>query len=192
MFLCILFILVIASVFQTKSYLFSTGNGAFSSSCDDGSMAGEAMRVAQEAKKAGRCMAHAPRSREVPPPPLEMIGDLVYSPGSDLPFGKNVRIGSKDCIIYASAVEKGYQTGIRAHYAFLQDHNTTTPITLDDKQFSMVIKHLLPKDLSLFDQGLWRSFFIVGWTSVYLGLAGEADGLESDETDDETDIESDF
>ena len=136
-------------------------------------------------------MAHSPRSREVPPPPLEMIGDLVYSPGSDLPFGKRIRIGLNECTIYASAVEKGYLTGIRAHHAFLQDHETDGPITLDDKQFSMIIKHLLPKDLSLFDQGLWRSFFIVGWTSVYLGVAPELDNEAAEEEDDNEADDSD-
>jgi hypothetical protein len=129
----------------------------------------------KEAKKAGQYMAHSPQSKEVAPPPLEMIGDLVFSPGSDLPFGKRIRIGLHECTIYASAIEKGYQTGIRAHYAFLQDHKASAPITLDDKQFSMVIKHLLPRELPLFDQGLWRSFFIVGWTSVYLGIAPDLD-----------------
>ncbi len=133
-------------------------------------------------------MAHS-RSREVPPPPLEMIGDLVYSPGSDLPFGKRIRMGLNECTIYASAVEKGYLTGIRAHHAFLQDHETAGPITLDDKQFSMVIKHLLPRDLSLFDQGLWRSFFIVGWTSVYLGVAPELEEEEEAANEDTSDID---
>ena len=133
-------------------------------------------------------MAHSPYSREVAPPPLEMIGDLVFSPGSDLPFGKRIRIGLHECTIYASAIEKGYWTGIRAHHAFLKDHKASAPITLDDKQFSMIIKHLLPKDLPLFDQGLWRSFFIVGWTSVYLGVApeldygGDAEGGDNNDT----------
>jgi hypothetical protein len=132
-------------------------------------------------------MAHSPYSREVAPPPLEMIGDLVYSPGSDLPFGKRIRIGLHECTIYASAIEKGYLTGIRAHHAFLKDHKASAPITLDDKQFSMIIKHLLPKDLPLFDQGLWRSFFIVGWTSVYLGVAPDLDCGEDVEDRDNND-----
>jgi hypothetical protein len=119
--------------------------------------------------------SHSPKVREVSPPPLEVIGDLVYSPGSDLPFGKRIRIGLNEFTIYTSAVEKGYDTGVRAHYAFLRDHNAETPIVLDDKQFTMIIKRLLPKNLSLFDQGLWRSFFIVGWTSVYLGVAPDPD-----------------
>ena len=134
-------------------------------------------------------MAHSPRPKEVAPPPLEMIGDLVYSPGSDLPFGKRIRIGLHECTIYASAIEKGYHTGIRAHYAFLKDHKASAPITLDDKQFSMLIKHLVPKELPLFDQGLWRSFFIVGWTSVYLGVApdltiGDVEDRDYNDTDD--------
>ncbi|HLZ61365.1 MAG TPA: hypothetical protein VKR06_30835 [Ktedonosporobacter sp.] len=104
------------------------------------------------------------------PPPLEMIGDLVYAPGSDLPFGKQIRIGLKECTIYESAIEKGYQMGIQAHQAFLKDNNMTAPVALDDKQFTMIIRRILPKDLSSFEKGLWRAFFIVGWTSMYLGV----------------------
>ena len=43
--------------------------------------------------------------RIVPPPPLEKIGDLIYSPGTDLPFGKRVRIGLSEQTIYESAVD---------------------------------------------------------------------------------------
>jgi hypothetical protein len=114
-------------------------------------------------------MPRRSRSEEVPPP-LQMIGDLIYSPGTDIPFGKQIRIGLTERTIYESAIEKGYRTGIRAHQTFLRDHQTTTPIMLDDRQFTMIISHLLPQDLSLYDQGLWRSFFIVGWTCVYLKL----------------------
>jgi hypothetical protein len=151
-------------------------------------------QIGKEAKKAGQYMAHSPHSREVAPPPLEMIGDLVYSPGSDLPFGKRIRIGLHECTIYASAIEKGYETGIRAHHAFLKDHRASAPITLDDKQFSMVIKHLLPKDLPLFDQGLWRSFFIVGWTSVYLGVAPDLniEDIEGRDYNDTDDVDADI
>ena len=124
-------------------------------------------------------MSFNSRSKEVAPPPLEMIGDLVYSPGTDLPFGKRIRIGLSEQTIYESAVEKGYQMGIRAHLAFLEDHESTTPVALDDKQFTMIIEHLLPQDLSQFDQGLWRSYFIVGWTCVYLELVND-DGLETE------------
>ena len=47
----------------------------------------------------------------------------------------------------------------------------------------MVIKHLLPSDLSPFDQGLWRSYFIVGWMCVYLGI--DVDEDDEDEDDEE-------
>ena len=144
--------------------------------------------LGSERDEESKYMAHSPHPKEVTPPPLEMIGDLVYSPGSDLPFGKRIRIGLHECTIYASAIEKGYLTGIRAHHAFLHDHKASAPITLDDKQFSMIIKHLLPKDLTLFDQGLWRSFFIVGWTSVYLGVAPELDYEEDVEDEDHSHI----
>ena len=126
-------------------------------------------------------MSFNSRSKEVSPPPLEMIGDLVYSPGTDIPFGKRIRIGLSEQTIYESAVEKGYHMGIRAHLAFLEDHESTTPVALDDKQFTMIIEHLLPQDLNPFDQGLWRSYFIVGWTCVYLELVNDDDeGMELD------------
>ena len=115
-------------------------------------------------------MPRRSRSEEVPPPPLQMIGDLVYSPGTDIPFGKQIRIGLTERTIYESAIEKGYRAGIRAHQTFLRDHQSTTPIMLDDRQFTMIIRHLLPQQLSPYDQGLWRSFFIVGWTCVYLNI----------------------
>jgi len=115
-------------------------------------------------------MPRRSRSEEVPPPPLQMIGDLIYSPGTDIPFGKQIRIGLTERTIYESAIEKGYRAGIRAHQTFLRDHQSTTPIMLDDRQFTMIIRHLLPQQLSPYDQGLWRSFFIVGWTCVYLNI----------------------
>lgn len=129
-------------------------------------------------------MSSKSRSKEVAPPPLEKIGDLIFSPGTDLPFGKRIRIGLSEQMIYESAVEKGYRTGIRAHLAFLADHENMTPVPLDDKQFTMVIKHLLPPDLSPFDQGLWRSYFIVGWMCVYLGL--ETADEEEDDDDEKS------
>jgi hypothetical protein len=128
-------------------------------------------------------MSSKSRAKEVAPPPLERIGDLVFSPGTDLPFGKRIRIGLSEQTIYESAVEKGYRTGIRAHLAFLADHENLEPIPLDDKQFTMVIKHLLPPDLSPFDQGLWRSYFIVGWMCVYLGI--EMDDEEDEDGEEE-------
>lgn len=115
-------------------------------------------------------MPRRSRSDEVPPPPLQMMGDFIYSPGTDIPFGKDIRIGLTEHTIYESAIEKGYIAGIRAHQTFLKDHQSTAPIMLDDRQFTMIIKHLLPQDYSAYDQGLWRSCFIVGWTCVYLAL----------------------
>jgi hypothetical protein len=120
-------------------------------------------------------MPRRSRSEEVPPPPLQMIGDLIYSPGTDIPFGKQFRIGLTERTIYESAIEKGYTAGVRAHQTFLKDHQSTTPIMLDDRQFTMIIRHLLPQDYSTYDQGLWRSFFIIGWTCVYLNLEPAVD-----------------
>jgi hypothetical protein len=94
-----------------------------------------------------------------------------------------MRIGLTERTIYESAIEKGYIIGVRAHQTFLKDHQTTTPIMLDDRQFTMIIRHLLPQELSPFDQGLWRSYFIVGWTCVYLGIEPAA-GIDEDEDED--------
>ena len=129
-------------------------------------------------------MSYNSKPKEVPPPPLEKIGDLIYSPGTDLPFGKRVRIGLSEQVIYESAIERGYQTGIRAHRAFLADHENIGPVALDDKQYTMIIKHLVPQELSPFDQGLWRSYFIVGWMCVYLGLAGD-EAQDRDEAEEQ-------
>jgi hypothetical protein len=112
------------------------------------------------------------------PPPMESIAGFLYSPTTDIPFGKHIRLGQKDQLIFQSSVERGYQTGVIAHLKFLEANGFDDPIMLDDKQFTMVIEHMLPEELSLYDRGLWRSHFIVGWTSVYLGIAGE---MEADE-----------
>ncbi|GCE16262.1 hypothetical protein [Dictyobacter kobayashii] len=125
-------------------------------------------------------MSFSSRSNEVPPPPLEKIGDLVYSPGTDLPFGKRIRIGLSEQTIYESAVEHGYRTGIRAHFTFIEDHECSNPVPLDDKQFTMIIEHLVPTNLNAFEQGLWRSHFIAGWMGVYLGLVTDEDDMDTD------------
>ncbi|GCF10664.1 hypothetical protein [Dictyobacter arantiisoli] len=125
-------------------------------------------------------MSFSSRSHEVPPPPLEKIGDLIYSPGTDLPFGKRIRIGVSEQTIYESSVELGYRMGIRAHLAFMTDNNCANPVPLDDKQFTMIIDHLLPSDLNPFEQGLWRAHFVAGWMSVYLGLVSDEDDIDVD------------
>ncbi|GCE16056.1 hypothetical protein [Tengunoibacter tsumagoiensis] len=117
-------------------------------------------------------------------PPLQKIADLIYAPHSDLPFGKNVRIGLSEMVIYESAIEHGYQAGIRAHQIFLQDHGTTEVIMLDDTQFTMILQELVPEHLSAFEQGLWRSFFIVGWTCVYLGIEANTEDDDDDGLDE--------
>lgn len=126
-------------------------------------------------------MPRRSRSKEILPPALQMIGDFIYSPGTDIPFGKEIRVGLTERTIYESAIENGYLAGIRAHQTFLKDHHSTTPIMLDDRQFTMIIKHLLPQGYSSYDQGLWRSFFIVGWTCVYLTIEP---AISSDEEED--------
>ncbi|MBE3560127.1 MAG: hypothetical protein IMW89_13020 [Ktedonobacteraceae bacterium] len=114
---------------------------------------------------------HTPTIEGVPA--LERIGDLTYAPETDLPFGKRIRIGLQDCLIYQSAIEQGYRTGIRAHLQFLADHQLSDPVVLDDQQFTILIEHFLPQNLSPVDQGLWRSYFILGWTCISLGILTE-------------------
>jgi hypothetical protein len=118
------------------------------------------------------------RGKEVPPPSLEVIGDLVFSPGTDIPFGKRMQIGLTEQVVYESAVENGYQAGIQAHLTFLHDTKSQQPVALDDKQFSMIIKRILPKGLSRFNQGLWRAHFVAGWMAVYLGVVVADDGMD--------------
>jgi hypothetical protein len=117
--------------------------------------------------------------KETPPPSLEVIGDLIFSPGTDIPFGKRMQIGLTEQVIYESAVENGYQAGIRAHFAFLHDLSSQQPVALDDKQFNMIIKRIVPKELSRFNQGLWRAHFIAGWMAVYLGIVvSDEEGMD--------------
>ncbi|HEX4204813.1 MAG TPA: hypothetical protein VHZ51_11590 [Ktedonobacteraceae bacterium] len=101
---------------------------------------------------------------------METLAGFTYSPKTDIPFGKQVRIGVQDSVIYQSVIEEAYHIGIEAHLQFMEDHDLTEPVVLDDKQFSMVIERLMPQELSSYDEGLWRSYFIVGWTCVSLGL----------------------
>lgn len=120
-------------------------------------------------------MAYNHSHEEDVPPPMESIAGLLYSPTTDIPFGKHIRLGQKDQLVFQSSVERGYQAGILAHLKFLENNEFDEPIMLDDKQFTMVIEHVVPEELSIYDRGLWRSHFIVGWTSVYLGVASEED-----------------
>ncbi|HLI89069.1 MAG TPA: hypothetical protein VKV37_10310 [Ktedonobacteraceae bacterium] len=62
---------------------------------------------------------------------------------------------------------------VAAHLDLLQHQERTEPAVLDDKQFSEVIEHFIPPDLSPFNDALWRSYFIVGWICVFLGLASQ-------------------
>lgn len=114
-------------------------------------------------------------------PPMESIAGFTYSPKTDIPFGKHIRIGVQDSLIYQSIIEEGYRTGINAHLQFMEDHQITDPVILDDKQFSMVIEQLKPAELSQYDEGLWRSYFIVGWTCVSLGIIDEEDEEDEEE-----------
>ena len=127
-------------------------------------------------------MAHNFSPEEDVPPPMESIAGLMYSPTTDLPFGKYVHLGQKRQLIFQSSIEKGYQMGVFAHLQFLEANNLDEPIMLDDRQFTMVIEHFLPKKLNAYDRGLWRAYFIVGWTSIYLEIVDEEEIFENGNT----------
>ena len=51
--------------------------------------------------------------------PMETIGDMLISPNTDIPFGKEFRMGLAIYTIYDKAIENGYNAGIEAHKQFL-------------------------------------------------------------------------
>jgi len=115
------------------------------------------------------------------PPPLEHLGGgLTYAPGSDLPFGKQFRMGYAIYTIYDRVVEEGYQAGIRAHQDLMRRVNAGTPGMLDDAQFALVLSSFTPKGLSDYNAGQWRAHFIAGWAAVFLGLIREGEEVERD------------
>lgn len=102
--------------------------------------------------------------------PFETIEGLTISPQTDIPFGKPFRMGLVEHTIYDRAVEQGYDAGIRTHLTFLQDHQGCPPVMLDDAGFALMFKSFMPKGMNEHDVSLWRSSFIAGWASVFLGL----------------------
>ncbi len=102
--------------------------------------------------------------------PLEDIEGLIYSPQTDIPFGKQFCMGQAEYTIYDRAVEQGYHTGIQTHLHFLRDHHTTTPMLLDDAQLTQVVNACVPQHLTEHNTAMWRGSFVIGWVSVSLGL----------------------
>jgi hypothetical protein len=107
--------------------------------------------------------------------PLEEIGGLVISPNSDIPFGKQFRMGLAEYTIYDRAVEQGYNAGILAHLQFIQDHDNCAPVMLDDVSFTQVIHAFVPAGLTEHNESVWSAHFIAGWVSVGLGLVREVE-----------------
>jgi hypothetical protein len=105
--------------------------------------------------------------------PFEQIGDLVISPQTDIPFGEPFRMGLAVYTIYDRAVKDGYQAGIQRHLEFIQDHPGCSPTILDDEGFHLVLDTFMPEGLSEHDASQWRSSFIAGWASIFLGLVRE-------------------
>lgn len=102
--------------------------------------------------------------------PFEQVAGLTISPTTDLPFGKPYQMGLAAYTIYDRAVEVGYETGIRACLECMQDHDTDTPILLDDQQFTLVLNSFMPPQTNEHNAAMWRGAFILGWASVSLGL----------------------
>jgi hypothetical protein len=106
-------------------------------------------------------------------PPTETIAGLTLSPETDIPFGKQFRMGFYEYTIYESAVEQGYQAGIARHQDLMRDLNNGIPVMLDDAQFAAMLDAFEPKEIPSRDKALWRAHFIAGWCSVFLGLIRE-------------------
>ena len=106
--------------------------------------------------------------------PIETIaGVLDYSPQTDIPFGKTFVMGLVEYIIYDSAIEHGYASGITAHLKFIKDRDGCAPVMPDDHQLVQVLDAFTPKDLDGRNRAIWRAHFIAGWVSVFLGLVRE-------------------
>lgn len=102
-------------------------------------------------------------------PRLEELGGLIYSPQTEYPFGKLIRLGGVSTLIFEKAIEDGYQAGLSAAAAHAEQGGEVEVLT--DRQFTALINQSLPSGLSARNQGIWRAYFIVGWTCFHLGLA---------------------
>jgi hypothetical protein len=102
--------------------------------------------------------------------PFEKIGGIEISPNTDIPFGKQFRMGLAEYTIYDRAVEEGYHAGIQAHLEFIHDHNNCPPTMFDEVGFSMVLKSFTPAGMTEHNESIWKAHFIAGWVSVSLGL----------------------
>jgi hypothetical protein len=100
---------------------------------------------------------------------LEMVGDLLIAPQSDIPFGKTIRLGTMKALIYERVIENGYLAGIQAykkHVETVQDY-----VVLTDHELTEMIDRLLPSGLSDRDVEVWRAHFVIGYVSAYTGAA---------------------
>ena len=102
--------------------------------------------------------------------PFEEIGGLEISPYTDIPFGKQFRMGLAEYTIYDKAVEDGYHAGIQEHLQFIQDHNNCPPVMLDEVSFTLMLKSFTPTGMTEHNTSMWNAHFIAGWVSVGLGL----------------------
>lgn len=108
--------------------------------------------------------------------PFARIGDLLISPQTDIPFGEQFRMGLAEYTIYDQAVKAGYGAGIRRHLECLHELRNQpdhTPLLLDDEGLRLVLDAFIPQELNEHGASLWRASFILGWTSVSLGLVAE-------------------
>jgi hypothetical protein len=68
--------------------------------------------------------------------------------------------------------------GTRAHLEFIRDHDDCAPIMIDDAQFAAVLKAFVPEGMNERNESIWRAAFIVGGSSVFLGLVREREEEE--------------
>ena len=113
---------------------------------------------------------HSPCVDDENPPPLETVGGFTISPQSDLPFGKQFRMGLVEHTIYERAVEDGYNAGIKWHLQYRFDHGWCDPGMRDEEQFARLVTQFLLKGLNTYRAGLRKSSFIAGWAAMFLGL----------------------
>jgi len=106
-------------------------------------------------------------------PPMETVAGLTVSPETDIPFGKQLRMGLYEYTIYERATEQGYAAGIAAHLDFIHKSGNCEPSMLDDIGFMRMLNALMPRGLPPHRPVVWRAHFIAGWSAVFLGLVRE-------------------
>ena len=84
---------------------------------------------------------------------------------------KYVRFGPHRIPIGSPLIAQGYQAGMQACLARVEHdecEDSDMFYMLDDREFTTVLDQYMPAHLSAEDASVWRAYFIVGWTWIYL------------------------